>query len=148
MTVKSIPDGYHAVTPYMVVKDIAQQIEFIEKAFDGVVIERIDTPEGTMHAEVKIRDSIVMMGQARGEQAPMPMMFYLYVEDADKAFEQARNAGGSILQEPKDQFYGDRTGAVKDDNDNQWYLATRKENVSSEELAKRACEMHKEKTCT
>ncbi len=146
MTVKPIPDGFHAVTPFLVVKDVAAQIDFLEKAFDAVVLERIDTPAGTVHAEIKIRDSIIMMGQARGECEPMPMMFYLYVEDADKAFEKARDAGGSVLQEPQDQFYGDRSGAVMDSNDNQWYLASRKENISSEELAKRALEMQKEKT--
>lgn len=146
MAVKPIPDGYHAVTPYLVVRDIAKQIEFLLSAFDGQVIERVDSPSGIMHAEVRIRDSIIMIGQAQGEHKPMPVMLYLYVEDADTAFERAVQAGGIPLQEPKDQFYGDRSGAVKDSNDNQWWVATRKENLSPEEVAGRAREAYKTKS--
>jgi len=143
MTVKPIPDGFHAVTPYLVVSNVSDEIEFLKKAFDAKVIYRMDTPGGTMHAEVKIRDSIVMMGQAQGEKKAMPTMLYMYVDDADKAYEKAVRAGGSVVQEPKDQFYGDRSGAVKDANGNEWWIATRKEEVSSEELARRAKEAHK-----
>ncbi|HEY9714994.1 MAG TPA: VOC family protein [Chroococcales cyanobacterium] len=149
MNVKPIPEGYHAVTPYLVVKDAAGQIEFMQKAFDAEVVYRMDTPAGTTHAELKIRDSHVMIGQARGEHAAMPSMLYLYVVDADRAYEQAIKAGGISIQAPADQFYGDRSGAVKDANDNQWWLATRKENLSEEELAKRARQFHgKEKVAT
>lgn len=145
MGVKPIPDGYHAVTPYLFVADVAKQIEFLEKAFDAKVVHRLDTPQLTMHAELKIRDSIIMMGQAMGEHKAMPVMLYLYVEDADKAYQQALKAGGTMVQEPKDQFYGDRSGAVKDSNDNQWWVASRKEDLTSEEIVKRAMEAHKVK---
>jgi PhnB protein len=145
MSVKPIPDGYHAVTPYLVVPDVAKQIEFLEKAFDAKVLYRMDTPNGTTHAEVKIRDSILMMGQASGEHKPMPGMMYLYVEDADEAFQKAKKAGGEVVQPMKDQFYGDRSGGLKDSNGNQWWVASRKEELTPEEVSKRAREAYAHK---
>jgi uncharacterized glyoxalase superfamily protein PhnB len=143
MSVKPIPDGFHAVTPYLRVRNVAEQIEFMTKAFGGEVIDRIDSPMGVMHAEVKIRDSIIMMGQVAADQKPMPVTLYLYVTDADKVYAQALKSGGTSVQRMKDQFYGDRSGAVKDSNDNEWWIATRQENLSSEEIGKRAKEAHK-----
>ncbi len=143
MSVKAIPEGYHAVTPYLLVRDLQSQIEFLKKAFDAKVIEAVETPQGIMHAEVRIYDSMVMMGQVPPERQAMPMTLYLYVEDSDKVYEQALAAGASVIQEPKDQYYGDRSGAVKDLNENQWWIATRKENLSAEELAKKAKEKAK-----
>ena len=145
MTVKPIPDGFHAVTPYLLVKNVADQLEFLTKAFGAEVIERMDSPHGIMHAEVKIRDSIIMMGQAGGEREPMPAMLYLYVEDADSAYKKAIEAGGESVLEPTDQFYGDRSGAVKDSQGNEWWIATHKEDLSSEEIARRARERQAEK---
>jgi PhnB protein len=142
MNVKPIPDGFHAVTPYLRVRDVARQIEFMTKAFGGEVIERIDSPMGTMHAEVKIRDSIIMMGQVPGDQKPMPVTLYLYVENADKVYAEALKLGATSVQEMKDQFYGDRSGAVRDSNDNEWWIATRKENLTHDELATRARQAH------
>jgi PhnB protein len=147
MSDNAIPIGYHAVTPYLLVRSIDDQIRFLEKAFGAIVTERIDTPMGTMHAEVKIGDSIIMMGPAGTGRPAMPVMLYLYVADADKAYERAMNAGGTSIMPPQDQYYGDRSGAVKDSNDNQWWVATRKENLSPEEMAKRAAEKHKQQAC-
>lgn len=138
MKVKPIPDGYHAVTPYILSEDVNVLITFLEKAFNAKVTERLDSPAGTMHAEVKIRDSVLMMGQAGEDKKAMPAMFYIYVEDVDEAFKQAKEAGGISVQEPQDQFYGDRVGAVKDSHNNQWWIATHIEELSKEELAKRA----------
>lgn len=142
MTVKPIPDGYHAVTPYLVVKDVSRQIEFLQKAFDAQVLYRMESPQGTMHAEVKIRDSILMMGAAKDEYKPRESMFYLYVEDVDSAYQQAVKAGGTVVKEPADQFYGDRSGAVKDSNGNEWWVASRKEELSEEEITERAMKAH------
>jgi PhnB protein len=149
MGVKPIPDGFHAVTPYLVVKDVGKEIEFLQKAFDAKVRYRMDMPSGcTSHAEVQIRDSIVMMGMASEQHPAMPVMLYLYVEDCDAAFKKAVAAGGKSMQEPKTMFYGDRSGAVTDESGNQWWVATHVEDVSEEELAKRAREAHKDKVKT
>lgn len=148
MSVKPIPDGYHAVTPFLVVADVSKQIEFMEKAFDAKVLYRMDTPKGTTHAELKIRDSILMLGQLdpTRNETPTNTMMYLYVEDADKAFNQAVKAGATSVAEVKDQFYGDRSGGVKDLHGNQWWLATRKEDLSPEEVTKRAKEAYSQKS--
>jgi len=139
MPVKPIPDGFHTVTPYLLVPDTQAQLEFIIHALGGSEVYAMRTPDGTlMHAEVQLGSSKVMMGQATGEYPPMPTMLYLYVADVDAAYQQAVGAGGESLQEPKDEFYGDRTAAVEDVNGNKWYLATHVENVSEEEMEKRA----------
>ena len=139
MAVKPIPDGYHSVTPYLVVQGVAKLIDFLKQAFDAKEIERMAGPDGTvMHAEVRIGDSVVMMGEARGESKPMPAALYLYVNDTDVTYRRALQAGATSLKEPADQFYGDRSGGVKDPAGNQWWIATRKEDVSPEELARRA----------
>ena len=110
------------------------------------------TPDGKiMHAEAQIGDSKVMLGQSGGEHQPMPCMLYVYVRSVDTSYKRAvrwlkknsKNAGGP-LQEPKNEFYGDRTGAVRDPNGNIWYLATHVEDVSEEELAKRSAEAMKQ----
>lgn len=145
MTVKPIPDGYHAVTPYLLVEDVKATIEFLEKAFGAVVTEKLESPMGIMHAEVRIRDSVVMMGQAGGERKPMPAMLYIYVEDIDKVYEQAVKSGGTSIQEPEDQFYGDRVGAVKDSQSNQWWIATHKEDLTESEIVDRAKEAFAQK---
>ena len=139
-TAKPIPDGFHAVTPYLVVSGVKRLIEFLEKAFGAEVVERHTRPDGTvMHAQVRIADSIVMMGEPWGENAKqMPAALYLYVKDVDAVFKQALAAGGTSTDAPADQFYGDRSGGIKDPSGNQWWIATHKEDVSSAELARRA----------
>lgn len=139
MAVKPIPDGYHTVTPYLVVQGAAKLIDFLKEAFDAKEIHRTTQADGSiMHAEVRIGDSVVMMGEATGEFKPMPGMIHLYVDDVDAAYRRAQRAGATSLREPTDQFYGDRTGGVQDPRGNQWWIATHKEDVSPEELAKRA----------
>src|SRR5690242_1147197 len=104
MAVKPIPDGYHTVTPYLVVEKAAQLIEFLKKAFDATVIEVMASPDGTVrHAEVRIGDSNVMLGEARGDSKPMPSMIYLYVNDVDAAFKRALQAGATPVMEPSNQ---------------------------------------------
>ena len=137
--VNPIPDGYHSVTPYLTVADADQLMRFVKDAFGAQEVLAHRGPDGSIrHAEAKIGDSIVMMGQARGEWKPRPSTIYLYVPDVDLVYHAAVNAGGKSLQQPADQFYGDRSGAVDDPCGNQWYMATRIEDVSPEEFARRA----------
>jgi len=139
MAVKPIPDGYHTVTPYFIVKGAVRLIDFLKMAFDAVEISRSATPDGTvMNAELKIGDSMVMMGEANNQSLPMPIAIYLYVPDVDAVYRRALAAGGTSLMEPADQFYGDRNGGVKDPSGNQWWIATHVEDVPPDEMAKRA----------
>jgi PhnB protein len=139
MAVKSIPDGYHSVTPYLVVQGVATLLDFLNQVFDAQELHRMPRPDGTiMHAEVRIGDSVVMMGEPMGEFTPMPGSIYVYVNDADAVYKRALQAGATSLMEPADQFYGDRSAGVKDPVGNQWWIATHKEDVAAEELAKRA----------
>ena len=100
---------------------------------------RHPTPEGkVMHAEVKIGDSRIMLAKACGEMGPMPAMIHLYLNDADATYRAAIEAGATSVQEPTDQFYGDRSGGVKDACGNLWWIATHKEDLTPEELRKRS----------
>ncbi len=138
MSVKPIPEGYHTVTPSLIVKDAAKLIDFLREAFDAKEIVRFDDPEGKVaHAEVKIGDSMLMIGEANAEFPPMPSMIHLYVENADAVYESAIKAGAETVKELVDQFYGDRSGCVKDSFGNQWWIGTHIEDVSLEEMHKR-----------
>ena len=138
MAVKPIPDGYHTVTPYVTVEGVAKLIDFVKQAFGATEVERMARPDGTIgHAEVRIADSIIMMGEATAQWKPMPGTIYLYVDDTDTTYKRALQAGATSLMAPADQFYGDRNAGVKDASGNVWWIATHKEDVSREELAKR-----------
>ena len=141
MPVKPIPDGYHSITPYLVVPGVAKLLDFLKQAFGAEPTHPPMTkPDGTvMHAEVQIGDSRIMMGDASGAKSgSMPAVLYLYVPDCDAVYRRALQAGGTSISEPADQFYGDRHGGIMDPSGNQWWVATRKEDVSSEEMMKRA----------
>jgi PhnB protein len=139
MAVTPIPDGYHTVTPYLVVQGVPALIDFLKQAFDAQEIMRIPRPDGAiMHAEVRIGDSAVMMGEAMGEFQPMPGSIHLYVNDADATYQRALQAGATSIMEPADQFYGDRSAGVVDPVGNRWWIATHQEDVPPEELARRA----------
>src|ERR1035438_335790 len=115
MAVKPIPDGYHAVTSYLVVADAEAQIDFLKKAFGAEETFRHKDDKGRVsHAEVRVGDSMLMIGQARDQWTPKPAMFYLYVEDVDAVYRRAVEAGGKSIHEPVDQAYGDRSGGVED----------------------------------
>ncbi|MBI1879221.1 MAG: VOC family protein [Chloroflexi bacterium] len=138
MAVKPIPAGHHTITPYLVIKGAAQLIDFMKQAFAAEEIQRMALPDGSiMHAEVRIGDSMVMMGEASDQYPPMPAMLHLYVEDADAVYKRALQAGATSLREPVDEFYGDRIGGVKDSFGNQWWIATHIEDVSPAEMARR-----------
>ena len=138
MSVKPIPEGYHTVTPYLLVAGAAELIEFLKTAFHACEKERIMTPDGAIgHAEVIIGNSVIMLADPKGECGPMPGAFYLYLEDMDAVYKRALEAGATSTMEPADQFWGDRLAAVKDRFGNIWNLATHVEDVSAEEMQRR-----------
>jgi PhnB protein len=144
--VKPIPDNYHTVTPYLVVPGAAKVIDFLKQTFDAKEVVRMAGPGGSVaHAEIKIGDSIVMMGEPMGPQQPMPAQLYVYVKDVDATYKKALVAGGTSVREVTDQFYGDRNGTVKDPAGNHWGIATHKEDVSPEEMKKRMAAMMQQK---
>ena len=139
MAVKPIPDGYHTVTPYLIAPGAAKLIDFLKQAFDARESFRMASPEGRiMHAEVRIGDSVVMMSDTGQEAQPRPCMIYLYGNDVDATYKRALQAGATSLREPANQFYGDRSAAVKDPAGNDWGIATHVEDVPPEEIEKRA----------
>jgi PhnB protein len=150
MAVKPIPDGYHAVTPYLIINGAAGALEFYKRAFGAVESVRMDAPGGKIgHAEIKIGDSTVMMADefpqmnARGPQAygGTPVSLLVYVQDADATFRRAIAAGGKELRPLKDQFYGDRSGSVTDPFGYVWTIATHTEDVAPEEMERRMAAM-------
>ena len=139
VNVKPIPDGFHTITPYLTVPGVAKLIDFLKQAFDAKEIERMQRPDGTVqHAEVKIGDSIVMMGEPQGQCTARPGTLYVYVDDVDSTYRRAIDAGARSLTEPADMFYGDRNAGVEDPSGNNWWIAKHIEDVSAEELQKRA----------
>lgn len=139
MPVKPIPEGYHSVTPYLVAPGAGRLIEFLKEAFKAEEVERMSQPDGTvMHAEVRIGDSIIMMGESSDKFPAMPAAIYLYVPDVDAVYKRALAAGAASTMEPANQFYGDRNAGVKDPSGNLWWIATHVEDVPREEMAKRA----------
>ncbi len=141
MPTSHIPEGYTSVTPYMVVVDVDELVDFVKAAFGAIEKERIPNQDGkTGHAEVLIGNSHVMMGRAQDDYPAMRCMIYLYVPDADATWAQAQAAGATSVQEPEDMFYGDRSAAVRDPAGNIWTIATHKETLSPETLARLARE--------
>lgn len=141
MAVKPIPDGYHTVTPYLIVPDVDGMIDFLKDVFAAEERSRALDGEGNvMHAEVQVGDSIVMMAQSNDEYPPTHSMLHVYLEDVDEAYQRALAAGATVIRELSDEFYGDRTGGVQGPFGNQWWLATHVEDVSEEEMQRRMAE--------
>lgn len=145
--VKPIPDGYHAITPYLYVDGAARAIEFYKEAFGAEEIMRMPGPDGRIgHAEIRIGDSRVMLADehpeigARGPKSygGAPFSLLLYVEHVDTVVERAIVAGAKLVREVADQFYGDRSGGVEDPFGFTWYVATHVEDVSPDEMERRA----------
>ena len=136
-SVKPVPDGYHTVTPYLLVHGSAKVVDFIKAAFNGTEIFSMKGPDGSVrHAEMRIGDSRIMIGETPDK--PMPAMLHLYVENVDSVYRMALTAGGVSVREPENQFYGDRSAGVRDAAGNHWYIATHVEDVSPQELQRRA----------
>ncbi len=148
--VKPIPDGYHSVTPYLIIKGAADAIEFYKKAFGATELFRMDHEGKVGHAEIKIGDSPIMLSDEHPElgcTSPTtlggtPVSIMIYVDDVDTIFKQAIAAGGEQQKPVQDQFYGDRSGSLKDPFGHIWHVATHVEDVSPEEMDKRAAAAH------
>jgi len=137
--VKAIPDGYHCVTPYLIVKGASQFIAFMAEVFGARVTEQILKPDGTPgHTELRVGDSLIMLSESNAQRPPTPIMLHIYVEDVDAAFERAVRAGGKVVARPANQFYGDRSGGVIEPSGNTIWIATHVEDVTSAELQRRA----------
>ncbi len=146
--VNPIPDGFRTVTPMLTVKGAAELIDFLKRAFGATEAYRLAGPGGTvMHGEIKIGDSMVMIGEAAGQWKPMVSTVVLYVENADDWYKRAIQAGATSVKEPADQFYGDRSAGVKDIAGNFWWIHSHVEDVPPEELRKRAEAWMKEQPC-
>ena len=148
--VKPIPEGYHTITPYLVVKGASKAIDFYKKAFGATELFRMDGPNGTVaHAEIKIGDSPVMLADENpqmGYGAPegrTPVGLMIYVDDVDKVAAQAVAAGIKTERAVEDQFYGDRSGNFVDPFGHRWTIATHKEDVSKEEIDRRMAKLAK-----
>ena len=144
---KRIPPGFHTVTPHLEVRGAAQAIEFYKKAFGAEEICRMAGPDGQsiMHAEIKIGDSLIFIceewpGMSRSPQAlgGTPVTVHLYVNNADKVFNQAVAAGATAQMPLMDAFWGDRYGTLVDPFGHSWGIAQHIEDVPPEEMAKRA----------
>ena len=144
MSVNPVPAGYHTVTPFMVVPDVEAHLAFIKNAFGADVTECLKSEDGAiLHAEARIGDSMVMFSPGKGDYKPSPCSLYLYVPDTDAAYAKALEAGATSVMEPADQFYGDRNAGVIDAAGNYWWIGTHIEDVSPDEMERRAREMRK-----
>jgi uncharacterized glyoxalase superfamily protein PhnB len=138
MAVKPIPEGYRTVTPYLVNRGADQVIKFAENAFGAKEKMRLPGPNGTIgHAEIEIGDSLIMIADADERNNEMPAMIHLYLADVDTVYRRAIDAGATSIQEPQDQFYGDRNAGVQDSAGNKWYISTHVEDVPPEEMDRR-----------
>lgn len=151
----SVPKGYHTITPYLIVQDAARALEFYKRAFGAKEIFRMETPDGKIgHCELEIGDSKVMMadempqmnatapGAARGNSFSL----LIYTENVDLLFKRAIEAGAKVLRPLKNEFYGDRMGTLQDPFNHIWNLGQHVEDVSPEEMKRRADELWQHKT--
>jgi PhnB protein len=147
MAVKPIPEGYHSVTPYLIIHDATAALEFYKKALGAVELMRFPAPGGKIgHAEIRIGDSPVMLADESPEMNALsartiggsPVSLMVYVEDVDALVAQAVAAGAKLVRPVANQFYGDRTGGIDDPFGFHWYIATHIEDVPPDELEKRA----------
>ena len=143
---EAVPAGYHSVTPYMALRDAAGALDFYRRAFGAELVMKLDMPDGKIaHAEMRIGDSIVMMSEENeewGNKSPQslggsPMFLMIYLPHVDAAFAKALAAGATQVRPVEDQFYGDRTGTLKDPYGYQWTLGTHVEDLSQEEIKRR-----------
>ncbi len=141
--VKPIPDGYHTVTPYLIVRDAARAIEFYKEVFGAVEEMRMQDGGRIGHAEIRIGNSPLMLADEHpemgylGPQGRSPVTLMIYTEDTDAMFARAVAAGATVEREPATQFYGDRNAGVVDPFGHRWYFSTHVEDVSEEEMQRR-----------
>ena len=147
MAAKRVPDGFHRVTAHLTVRNAPMMIEFYKKAFGAVENRRAPGPDGKsiMHAELRIGDSIIFLNDEFPEMGALSPLasqstavtLHLYVEDADKQFQQALSAGAEVVMPLSDQFWGDRYGIVKDLSGHQWSIGSHMEDVTPEQMQER-----------
>ena len=138
MATKSIPEGYHTITPSFTVEGAQEFVDFIKKVFNAQDRFRMDGPGGKiMHAELSIGDSALMVADAQPQWPARVNSLYVYVDDVDDAYARALKAGATSVRAPENAFYGDRTSAVKDPFGNSWGIATHVEDVGPDELQRR-----------
>lgn len=156
MSVRPIPEGYHSVTPYLVIKGAGAAIDYYKKAFGASEMFRMPGPDGkVMHAEIKIGDSIIMLADEfpeMGFKSPASLggsavSLMIYCEDVNRVFPEAIAAGGTEMRPLKDQFYGDRTGTLKDPFGHVWTVATHVEDIAPDEMERRAKAAESEGCC-
>jgi PhnB protein len=154
MAVKKVPEGYHTLTPYLVIQGAAAAIEYYKKSFGATESVRMDGPGGKIaHAELLIGDSMMMLADEfpeMGHKSPKalggtPVSILLYVDDVDAVFKRAVGGGGKTVRPVENQFYGDRMGTLEDPYGHLWSIATHVEDVSPEEMKRRQQEMFKPK---
>jgi PhnB protein len=145
-SVRPIPEGQHSVTAYLVADNASGLISFIERVFGGKLMFKMKRDEDNriMHAVVSVGDSNIMISDTMEGMSPHNAMLYLYLDNADDVYKKAIDANATSVRELKTEFYGDRTGAVKDEWGNTWWIATHVEDVSDEELKVRAKKMQDE----
>ena len=147
---KSVPDGYHTITPQLTLDDAAKSIEWYKKALGAEEIGRSLGPDGkVMHAEIKIGNSRIMMNDVMMGKGPKgfggsPASFWLYVDNSDGLYDRAIKAGATVQMPMSDQFWGDRAGAVVDPAGYTWWIATRKEDLTKDEMNQRAADFFKQ----
>ncbi|PYQ11544.1 MAG: glyoxalase [Acidobacteria bacterium] len=153
--VKPVPEGYHTVTPYLVLRDANRALEFYRKAFGAETKMSMPSPDGrVMHAELKIGDSMVFLSDEFPEMSPetkspqsagcVTSAVFLYVPDVDAVFKRAVDAGARVVMRAADMFWGDRYGKVADPFGHHWGIATRKEELTPQEIQKRQVEWEKQ----
>ena len=145
--VKPIPEGHHTVTPYRILSGASDAIAFYEKALGAEEVMRLADPGGKVHhAEISIGDSRIMLADEHPEIQALspktvggsPVSIHLYLEDVDRAVERAVAAGAKLVRPVADQFYGDRVGGIEDPFGYRWFFATRKEDLTMDEIRRRA----------
>lgn len=145
--VNAVPKGFHTVTPFLIVDNAKELIDFMQQAFDAKQSFLMNDDRGKIqHATVTIGDSTIMISDTMESTPAQTAMLYLYLDNVDSVFKAALRAGSTSVHEPTNEFYGDRAGAVKDRWGNVWWMATHVEEVDNKELARRAERARKERS--
>lgn len=150
MAVKPVPEGYHSITPYLIIKGAAKAIDYYKEVFGATEVMRMPDPSGRIgHAELKIGDSHIMLADEHPEAGYLspegrggtPVSLMLYVPDVDATVKKAQATGAKVVKEVIDQFYGDRSGTITDPFGHVWTIGTHKEDVSMDEMKRRMSEL-------